>query len=73
MPTIENFATVSYTSGGIAATRTSNLAEIELDSSLNFSKTTLRETYTADTPITYILSVTNEATAPITNITITDN
>ncbi len=73
MPTIENFATVSFTSGGVAATRTSNLAEVELDSSLNFTKTTLGDSYTANTPITNILSVTNNGTAPVTNIVITDN
>ncbi len=73
MPTIENFATVSYTSGGVAATRTSNLAEIELTSSLSFTKTTLGDTYTPNTPITNILSVTNTASTPVTNITITDD
>ena len=41
MATIENFATVSYTSGGVAATRTSNIAQIELESSLLFSKLSL--------------------------------
>ena len=73
MATIENFATVSYTSGGIAATKVSNLAEIQLDSSLSFSKTTLGSTYSADTPITYILSLTNSSTAPIQGIRITDD
>ncbi len=73
MPTIENFATVSFTSGGVASTRTSNLAEVELDSSLSFTKTTLGNSYTANTPITNILSVTNSAAAPVTNIVITDD
>ena len=73
MATIENFATVSYTSGGVAATKTSNLAEIELDSSLSFSKTTLGTSYTAGSPVTYILSVTNGATAAVTDIVITDD
>ncbi len=73
MPTIENFATVNYTSGGVAATRTSNLAEIELNSSLNFTKTTLGNSYSASTPITNILSVTNSSSSPVTNIVITDN
>ena len=73
MATIENFATVSYTSGGVAATKISNLAEIELDSSLGFSKATLGSTYEANTPITYILSVTNESTSTITNLVITDD
>ena len=73
MPTIENFATVRYTSGGVAATKVSNLAEIELDSSLNFSKTTLGTTYRSNTPVTYVLSVTNGSTATVNNIVITDN
>ncbi len=73
MPTIENFATVNYTSSGVAATRTSNLAEIELTSSLSFTKTTLGDTYTANTPVTNILSVTNTAASPVTNIVITDD
>ncbi len=73
MPTIENFATVSFTSGGVATTRTSNLAEVELDSSLNFTKTTLGDVYTANTPITNIISVTNNGTAAVNNIVITDN
>ncbi len=73
MPTIENFATVNYTSGGVAATRTSNLAEIELNSSLSFTKTTLGNAYTANTPITNILSVTNSSASPVTNIVITDD
>ena len=73
MPTIENFATVSYTSGGVAATKNSNLAEIELDSSIGFSKTTLGTTYSAGTPITYVLSITNNSTTTVSGITLTDN
>ncbi|MBE6535792.1 MAG: DUF11 domain-containing protein [Ruminococcaceae bacterium] len=73
MPTIENFATVSYTSGGVAATKNSNLAEIELDSSLGFSKATLGTTYSSGSPITYVLSVTNNSTATVTDLTVTDN
>jgi len=73
MPTIENFATVSYTSGGVAATKNSNLAEIELDSSLGFSKATLGTTYSSGSPITYVLSVTNNFTATVTDLTVTDN
>ena len=73
MPTIENFATVTYTSGGVTATKVSNLAEIELDSSLSFSKTTLGNTYNADSSITYVISVTNFSTSTVSNIVITDN
>ncbi|MBE6576814.1 MAG: DUF11 domain-containing protein [Ruminococcaceae bacterium] len=73
MATIENFATVSYTSGGVAVTRTSNLAEIELNSSLSFTKETLGDTYTVGTPVTYVLSLTNDATTPITGISVADD
>ena len=73
MATIENFATVSYTSGGVATTRTSNIAEIELNSSLGFTKETLGDTYTVGKPITYILSMTNDSSAPITGISVTDD
>ena len=73
MATIENFATVTYTSGGVAATKVSNLAEIELDSSLSFSKVTLGTTYTAASSITYILSITNGSTSTISDIVITDD
>ncbi len=73
MATIENFATVSYTSGGVAQSRTSNLAEIELNSSLSFTKETLGTTYTVGTPVTYILSITNDSTSPITGITVADD
>ena len=73
MPSIENFATVSYTSSGVTTTRTSNLAQIELDSSLNISKTTLGSAYTANTPITYIISLTNNGTAVVNDIIVTDD
>lgn len=73
MATIENFATVSYTSGGMSATKTSNLAQIELNSSLSFSKTTLGSTYEEGAPVTYILSVTNSSSSPATNVIITDD
>ncbi len=73
MPIIENFATVTYTSGGVAATKVSNLAEIELDSSLSFSKTTLGNTYTADSSITYVVSIANNSASAISSITVTDD
>lgn len=73
MATIENFATVSYTSGGTAAVKTSNVAEIELNSSLGLSKTALGSSYSADTPITYVLSLTNDSASAITNIVISDD
>ena len=72
MATIENFATVSYTSGGISETKVSNLAEIGLESAISFTKSTLGETYGEDDVITYILSMTNTSASTITNVSITD-
>ena len=73
MATIENFATVSYTSGGIATTTVSNTAGIELTSSVTLTKETLGDTYSSGSDVTYILSVRNTSSAPVTNITITDD
>lgn len=73
MATIENFATVTYTSLGVRETQVSNIAEIELDSSFDFSKTALGETYSENSPVTYVLSVTNNASSAISNIVITDD
>lgn len=73
MATIENFATVSYTSGGISETKVSNLAEIGLESAISFTKSTLGETYGEDDVITYILSMTNTSASTITSISITDD
>lgn len=73
MPTIENFATVRYTSGGTAATRVSNVAQTELTSSVSFTKATLGDRYEADDTVTYILTVSNTSTTPLNTVTITDN
>ncbi|MBP3333726.1 MAG: hypothetical protein J6M35_06740, partial [Clostridia bacterium] len=73
MPTIENFATVSYTSGGITETKVSNRAEIGLESAISFTKSTLGDSYTEDSVITYILSITNTSTSSISNLRITDD
>ena len=53
MATIENFATVRYTSNGTALTRVSNVAEIGLASSVTFSKVSLGDEYTADGTVTF--------------------
>lgn len=73
MPTIENFATVSYTSGGIAATKVSNIAEISVESAVGFTKTSLGDTYGDGSVLTYILTITNSSGSAITGSTITDN
>lgn len=73
MPSIENFATVRYTSGGITETKVSNIAEISIDSAVGFTKTSLGNTYTDNSILTYILTVTNSSRSEISGSTITDN
>lgn len=73
MATIENFATVSYTSGGVTETKVSNLAEIGLESAVSFTKATLGEAYTEESVITYILSIANTSASSISSLRITDD
>ena len=73
MPTIENFATVSYTSGGVTETKVSNIAEISVESAVGFTKTSLGDTYNDNSVLTYILTVTNSSGSDLTESTITDN
>ena len=73
MATIENFATVRFTSGGVAATRTSNLAEVGLESAVNFTKTAVGNNYDGNGIVTYILSAVNTSASPINNITVRDD
>lgn len=73
MATIENFATVRYTSNGTPLTRVSNVAEIGLTSSVTFSKVSLGSEYTADGTITYILTISNTSSTPLTTLTVTDD
>lgn len=73
MPTIENFATVRYTSGGVAATKVSNIAEIDLTSSVTFTKATVGTSYSEGTTVTYIMTVSNTSSAPLNSVSITDD
>ncbi len=73
MPSIENFATVSYTSGGVTETRVSNVAEISVESAVGFTKTSVGNTYRDDSILTYILTITNSSSSDISGSTITDN
>lgn len=73
MPSIENFATVSYTSGGIVGTKVSNIAEISIESAVGFTKTSLGNTYNDDSILTYILTITNSSGSEISGSSITDN
>lgn len=73
MPSIENFATVSYTSGGVTETKVSNVAEISIESAIGFTKTSVGNTYNDNSILTYILTVTNSSSSDISGSTITDN
>ena len=73
MPSIENFATVSYTSGGITETKISNIAEISVESAVGFTKTSVGTTYRENSILTYILTVTNSSGSDISGSTITDD
>lgn len=73
MATIENFATVRYTSGGVETVRVSNLAEVELESSALLTKTPLSPVYGEEDTLTYILSIQNTSAGPLTNLRVEDN
>lgn len=73
MPTIENFATVRYTSGGVQNTTVSNLAEIDLASSVSLTKVPLTDAYEDGSSLTYILTVQNNSTPTLTDLSITDD
>lgn len=73
MPTIENFATVRYTSGGVETTTVSNIAQIDLASSVTFDKRTIGTTYSEGDTVTYIMTVSNTSSTPLNTVSITDN
>lgn len=73
MATIENFATVSYTSGGVSETKISNLAEIGLESAVTLSKNALGEVYGENSVVTYIITVSNTSQSTVNNLVITDD
>ena len=73
MPTIENFATVRYTSNGVESTAVSNLAEIDLQSSVSLFKTPLSTAYGNDTILTYILTIQNSSGAALTGVRVEDD
>ena len=73
MATIENFATVRYTSGGVAASSVSNLAEVAIESSALLTKTPLNTTYGEEDTLTYIISIQNTSGATLTNLQVVDD
>lgn len=73
MATIQNFATVRFTSGGTEVTKVSNVAEIGLTSSVSFTKVSLGSEYSENGTLTYIMTLTNTSSSPLAGITITDD
>ena len=73
MPTIENFATVRYTSGGVPATTVSNIAQIDLASSVTFDKRTVGSTYSEGDLVTYIMTISNTSSNPLNTVSVTDD
>lgn len=69
MATFYNQATLSYNGN----TTTSNITTGELLEVLSASKTALRDTYTSNEKVTYIISIVNSGTTPFTGLTIADN
>ena len=64
-----NQATISY--GGVV--RQSNVACGELVETVRMTKTALIGTYDMGSVLTYIVNVTNEGDAPLSNLTFTDD
>ena len=73
MATIENFATVRYTSGGVIETAVSNVAQVSLESSVTMTKLPLSDTYENNSLLTYILTVQNTSGATLTGVRVEDD
>lgn len=69
MARFTNFATLSY-SGGMTD---SNTVTGEFLESLMMSKTAVIDDYTAKNNVTYVLSIVNSGSAPITELTLSDD
>lgn len=69
MATFTNQATLTYN----GQTTTSNVTVGELTETLTAAKTAVVPTYGTDGRVTYILSLVNSGTAPLTGLTITDD
>ncbi len=71
--TITNRASVSYRYGAVTETVSSNLASTVLSDPLTVSKSALETAYRAGEAITYVITVTNGSTVPLSDVTISDN
>jgi uncharacterized repeat protein (TIGR01451 family) len=73
MAVIMNQANLTYTYGTTTATVASNIAETEWNAALAAEKRVLEDAYREDSTLTYLISLTNSAAAPVENLVITDN
>ena len=69
MATFQNQATLTY--GGNVTT--SNIVTGELQQAVSATKYALGETYTQGEVLTYVISLVNSGTTPLTDLTVTDN
>ena len=69
MATFQNQATLTY--GGNVTT--SNIVTGELQQAVSAAKYALGETYTQGEVLTYVISLVNSGTTPLTDLTVTDN
>lgn len=69
MATFTNSATLSYNGNTVNSnTVTGNIVEV-----LSVTKTAVDTSYNANDALTYIISITNSGTTPITGVTVSDN
>lgn len=74
MPTqITNQASLAFNYGTTAGSALSNVATTTLLDPISADKTAVAETYRAGSTITYVLSLQNNGTTPLSSITVTDN
>ena len=69
MAIFRNQATLSY--GGNVTT--SNVVTGELQQAVSVTKYAVRDTYTQDEVLTYVISLVNTGTTPLTDLTVTDD
>lgn len=70
---ITNRATVNYSYGASNSVSVSNTASTVLNGALNVSKTALNGSYRVGSEITYIVTVRNDGTGIMTDVTVTDD
>ena len=69
MATFQNQATLTY--GGNVTT--SNVVTGELQQAVSVAKYAVSDTYTQGEVLTYVISLVNSGTTPLTELTVTDN